>query len=205
MALANYSDLLAAVALFTHRSDLTSVLPDLVNLAETRINGDLDSRKQDVSASLSTVAATETVALPTDLIEIRHCSVSSTTPKVVLDNVTLDNLYETNAYGLSGIPQKYSIVGTNLILSPTPDAVYTLKLVYRANVPSLATNSTNWLMTAYPKVYLYATLLEVAIYTKEQDRLEEYSAAYRGALATVAAKDWCSGGIPRVRTDANTP
>jgi len=51
MSLANYTDLLASVATWLNRTDLTSVIPDFVTLAEERIARDLAERWRDHCAS----------------------------------------------------------------------------------------------------------------------------------------------------------
>ena len=70
MALANYTDLLASVASYLHRSDLTANIPDFVVLAEARISRDLRIRKQITTTNLTSVAGTKTLALPSDWLEI---------------------------------------------------------------------------------------------------------------------------------------
>jgi hypothetical protein len=44
----------------------------------------------------------------------------------------------------------FTIFGSEIELAPTPDANYTIEMVYRKNIPALATNSTNWLLTLAP-------------------------------------------------------
>ena len=71
MALSTYSDLQTAVANHLHRSDLAGIIPDLITLAEHRIYGDLNSRKQDSVTEFSTVADQEYITLPDDFMNFR--------------------------------------------------------------------------------------------------------------------------------------
>lgn len=201
MALATFSDLQTAIANWTHRSDLTSITSDLITLAEARINGDLDARFQDSTATLSTVAGTETVALPTDVINIRSVFVD-TAQQVTLKYVTPDQFRTLYPYDTSGVPNVYTVIGSSLYLAPVPDGVYSLPITYKARVPAISVGSpTNWLLTTYPNVYLYAALLECAPYIKDDARLQTWKAAYDLAIESVNSQDWYSGSTMTIRTD----
>ena len=201
MALANYTDLQAAVAAWLHRDDLTSIIPDWIALAEKRINGDLDARLQDTLATLSTVAATATVASPTDVINIRSLTVQSS-PNIVLDYLTPDQFNTQYAFGETGTPRSFSVIGTNIYLGPTPDAVYSIQCLYKAAITPLSSGSpTNWLMTNYPQVYLFATLCASVMYTRDDPALPNWESRYTEAVRSVNATDWYSGSTMRVRSD----
>ena len=200
MALANYSDLITAVSNELHRSDLTAIIPDKVTLAEVRINGDLDARLQDTKTTLTCVANQDYVDAPTDIISIRHLS-AQVTPVVTLDYVTPDQFETSFPWGSTGIPQVFTVIGSKLYLAPIPDSAYNLTAVYKARVPSLATNTTTWLMSNYPNVYLYATLLEMSPYIMDDERIAMWNQAYASAIGAVNAQDWYSGSTMRIRTD----
>ena len=202
MSLDTYANLQTAIANFAHRGDLTAVIPDLITLAEVRINGDLDARLQDIKTALSTVANTESVSLPSDVIDIRHLSVSSTTPIQVLVYQVPDSFEVSHAWGETGTPRAYTVIGSLLYLAPVPDAVYTLDLVYKGRVPSLSTtNTTNYLLTNYPKVYLAAAMCEVAIYTKSPVLAQLWEPQYKAAINAVNSQDWATSSTMRVKTD----
>ena len=200
MSLANYTDLLAEVASELHRSDLTGVIPNKVVLAETRINGDLDARLMDKKSTLTCVAAQDYVTAPSDVINIRHLSVR-VSPVQTLDYLTPDQFYTAFPWSASGTPQVFTVIGDRIYLAPIPDSDYTLDVVYKAKVPSLVDNGTTWLMTSYPNVYLYATLLEMSPYIKDDARVGLWKQAYDYAIESVNSQDWYSGSTMRVRTD----
>ena len=54
-------------------------------------------------------------------------------------------------------------------IAPKPDSNYTLEMVYRQNIPALASNSSNWLLSLAPDAYLYGALLESQPYQKKAD------------------------------------
>lgn len=201
MSLTNYTDLQTSVANHLHRSDLTSIIPDLITLAEHKIYSDLDARQQDTVTTLSTVAATETVTIPADFINARTFTITSTSPHVALDYKSPDQYQKVYAaYSGTGLPQAYTIIGSNFYLAPTPDAAYTIRLVYQAKVPSLS-SGTNWLMTSYPAVYLYATLCASAPYLKDDARVQVWEALYQEAIQGVNSKDWANAATMQVKGD----
>lgn len=200
MSLANLSDLITSVANELHRSDLNSVIPDKITLAEVRINGDLDARLQDSKTTISCVTNQDYVDVPSDLISVRRLAVK-TNPDVIMKYDTPDQFGTSYPYDVSGVPRVYTVVGSKFYLAPKPDSGYTLDIIYKAKVPSLVTNSTNWLMTSYPNVYLYAVLLEMSPYIKDDARMAMWKAAYDNAIDAVNSQDWYSGSTMYVRTD----
>jgi hypothetical protein len=55
-------------------------------------------------------------------------------------------------------------------------------MVYRQNIPPLASNSPNWLLALAPDLYLYGALLESAPYIKEDDRIQTWGLGFTAAL-----------------------
>lgn len=201
MAITTYAELQTAVANWLHRSDLTTIVPTFIDLAEARINGDLDARFQDKKVVISTVAGTETVSIPDDLINIRHIS-AETSYVQTLKYLAPDQFESQFPYTVSGVPNVYTVIGTNLYLAPIPDAAYDLDLVYKSRVPALSESATtNTLLTTYPNVYLYATLLESAPYLKDDARIQIWENQYKEAIQTVNAQDWYSGSTMYVKSD----
>jgi hypothetical protein len=204
MALATYTDLLASVAAWLNRSDLTTVIPDFVMLSEGRIARDLRLRKQVVTTTLSTVANVSTLTLPADYLETENITVTSTSPAGALSVVTpeyIDRKYPASA-NYTGRPVVYTIVGDNLVFGPTPDAVYTISLDYYQRFTALATASTNWLLTNHPTVYLMACLVEGSAYLMDADKAQAYESRYQAAINDLQFRDDAalrSGSAMRVR------
>lgn len=193
MALANYADLQASVANWLHRSDLTAVIPDFVAIAEARMSADLDARDMDVSTTLTTVSGVSTLTAPTDIMESRRMLITSTDPNRVLTYVTPEQLKVKYPYSTVTEPEVFTVIGPNFEFGPIPDSAYTLQYIYRQKIPSLATNSTNWLMTKWPHAYLYATLCAAAPYLGQDQRIGVWEDAYQKAVQDVNSTDWYSG------------
>lgn len=204
MAITTYAELQTAVASFSHRDDLTAIMPDLVRLAEDVIYGDLDSRQQDTQSTLSTVADIETVALPTDFMQFRSLTNSTSVRHETLTYLTPTQYAQEFQYDYTGAPRAYTVVGNNIKLQPIPDDVYSLTAVYEAKITNLSdSNTTNWLLTNYPSAYLYATLMQVASYIKDAESQQRWTAMYGEVIAGINANDWASGNAMQVRSDVS--
>ena len=201
MALANYTDLIASLPNWTKRADLASLYPDFVTLAEARIGRDVRVQAQIVTATLTTTSGTRGVTLPTDFLEAQSVTVSSVSPVATLTAVVpeyLNRRYPDDYQ--AGQPVLYSISGTSLLLGPTPDAAYDIALTYYARFDGLEANSTNWLMTNHPGIYLSAVMAEASIYTMEDAGM--WNAKYQGEVSALHQSDdesKRSGSAMRVR------
>jgi hypothetical protein len=63
-------------------------------------------------------------------------------------------------------------------------------MIYYKTIPALTdVNTTNWLLTAYPHVYLYASLIQAAPFLGNADRLGMWSQMLDLALNAIATAD----------------
>jgi hypothetical protein len=85
----------------------------------------------------------------------------------------------------TGAPTYYAIFDENtFILGPTPDADYTMELLYYAYPASIVTSGTTWLGNNFDSALLYGSLLEAYAFMKgEKDVNDNYVARYNEALA----------------------
>lgn len=190
MAINTYATLLTAVENWLARSDtaLTDRIPEFIALFEAKMNRELRCNQME-TRSYTTVntAATEPefIALPGDFQTMRRVRLSSVTGKprlTFLAGQQADD-YRYSTANATGQPIYFTIFGDEMELLPTPDAAYVLEMVYRANIPALTSdNTSNWLLTLAPDLYLYGVLMESAAYTKEDERIPTWFQAYQYAL-----------------------
>lgn len=201
MALATYTDLQAAVIAWLHRDDLAAVVPDFIALAESRMNRALRVRQQVTTTTLSTVAGTATVALPASWLEFE--SLRLVTPNWQVEHLPRGQFVDAHPTSDTGAPTHYVIDGSNIVLGPKPDAVYSIEAVYFAAVPALSGgNPTNWLLTAWPNLYLFAALSESAPFIGQDERVQVWEAKYAvelQAAITADARARSSGSALRIR------
>lgn len=161
MAIATYSDLQSAISDYLARSDLAARVPDFITLAESRMNRVLRTRDMETSASVELTSGSG--SLPSGYLEwisatwvgtrtqdLRYCEPNSEEWRV--------------RYRPNGDPTMFSIIAGTLKIKPVASGSVTL--VYYTSIPALASNSTNWLLTRSPDLYLINSLAEAYIYTK---------------------------------------
>lgn len=189
MALSNYTELKASVADWLNRTDLTSVIPDFIALAEAQIERTLRTRQMMVRATAS--IDTEYSAVPADFLETKSIKLN-TNPVTSLTFETVDALdsLKSTTYISTGKPQLFSIVGGQIRVLPVPDSTYTAELIYYAKLSKLSsTNATNWLLTQAPDVYLYGSLMQAAPYLKDDARIPVWASIYTRGLEELQIAD----------------
>lgn len=189
MALSTYTELKASVADWLNRTDLTSVIPDFIALAEAQIERTLRTRQMIVRATAS--IDTEYSAVPADFLETKSIKLN-TNPVTALTFESVDALdsLKSTTYISAGKPQYFSIVGGQVRVLPVPDSTYTAELIYYAKLSKLSgSNATNWLLTQAPDVYLYGSLMQAAPYLKDDSRIPVWAAIYTRGLEELQIAD----------------
>ena len=74
-------------------------------------------------------------------------------------------------------------------LGPAPVSTYTVEIDYYEVIPPLACNATNWLLTAYPDLYLYGSLLRGGGYLRDPQLLSGFQQAYDATLRQLVTSD----------------
>jgi hypothetical protein len=207
MALTTYTELKTSLADWLNRSDLTSVIPDFISLAEAQIERQLRTRQMIVRANASFAAAAEYGTVPDDFLETKSIKLN-TNPITYLSFQTIDAMDQLSntTYLSSGKPLYFSVVGNQFRLLPIPDGAYTAELVYYSKLTKLSsTVATNFLLTQAPDIYLYGSLLQAAPYLQDDARINVWSSLYAAGLEQLQTADdrgSTSGGaiLARART-----
>jgi len=189
--IADYASLQSAVIEYLARDqDVTLIarIPTFIQLAEAKFNRQLFVRQMEQRATaVPDLSANEPefISLPADFQSMRRVRLSSVTGKPSLEfksGLQMDE-YRFGKSDTAGQPRYFTVFGNEIELAPTPDAAYTIEMVYRQSIPPLASNSTNWLLTLAPDLYLYGALLESAPYIKEDGRIQTWGLGLSTALA----------------------
>jgi len=156
MSLDTYGNLKTEIGTWLTRVDLTSDIDTLIDLFESWANRNLRVRQMEEE---STTAAAEYLAFPTDFLELRDIQYQAN-PRRQLEYVTptFADLYDSS--GAAGTPVYYTFVGNQIRLIPAPDSTTDVRIAYYQTIPALSNSqTTNWLLTAYPDAYLYGALM----------------------------------------------
>src|SRR5258708_30466465 len=160
----DYASLQSAVTEYLARNQDTTLIariPTFIQLAEAKFNRQLFVRQMEQrSTALVNLASSEPefISLPADFQSMRRVRLSSVTGKPGLEfksGTQLDE-YRFGISDVAGQPRYFSVFGDEIEIAPTPDAAYTIELVYRTHIPALGTVTTgNWLPALPPDCDLH--------------------------------------------------
>ena len=178
--ISNYQSLLDTIAQYAHRADLDDFLGGFVQLAENRIYRELSAPEMgDTFSFTSTDAVTD---LPGDFIRLRELSVVSG---------SAGGTYALNGVGrhaiarlrrTTGSPTAYSIQGRTIEMQPG-GAGQDYEMFYIAKPAPLFFVSTNAVLTVYPSLFLYASLIELGAWTQDLEIASNATINYDRLLA----------------------
>lgn len=166
MAITNYSELQTAIQNWLARSTLTTAqCSEFIALGEALFKrqplprtspnmGGIRGNKTRTTGTLT--AGTNSLSLPADFLEMDAFTLTAS-PETVLVFVSPEQLRQYSRSG-TGKPLYFSIADV-IEFDITPDSAYAYELSYWPSVAALSnTNTTNWLLTRYPDVYLSAAM-----------------------------------------------
>lgn len=184
MAISTYAELKTAIGTWLHRSDLSTVATDFVNLAEKRIFRDIIEKGglRILESSTTLTPSGGACTLPNDFIGVRSMVLSSS-PNIEVSYVPLDRFKQYS----DGSGKVYCISGTSILLSPDADD-YSLTLYYYAKPSDLSdSNTSNTLFANSPDIYLYACLIEASVYVNADH--SRWTSAYQEAIDSLIKQD----------------
>ncbi len=172
MAIANYSDLQSAVlawAVRTGDAEATARVPDFIKLYEADANRRIRIRQNMASGTLSLTSGTSVVSLPSDFLELIELNYNDTGDR--LTDASWDTIDRSrNSTMQSGRPSLYAVDSTQILFERTADATYSLKARYYEKW-DISGDSTNWLLTNAPDVYLFGAVAELALFVRDDQLL----------------------------------
>jgi hypothetical protein len=185
MALGTYSELVASLTSWFHdRTDVAALAPDFIRLAEARFNREIDTRAMDTTTTITIAAGVS--PLPLDYLAVRSLRLLAH-PYTILEYTPIDML-EAQDPAVTTTPEIYSIVGSNFVFWPATDG--TARLRYRGTIPALtSTNTTNWLLTAHPDLYLKASLIQAEEYFVNDERVGLWAQEVAATIQQINALD----------------
>jgi len=181
----NHLQLKTAVAGWLQRSDMSSIIPTLVELAEARLSRELRLRSQLIITTLTTTASS--IALPADFLEFKALVYSDGAP---LRIGTIEQVLNARASITTYQPTVAVVTGTDLQLGPAPSGSYIINAAFYAKFAALSADlDTNWLLTNHPGVYLWAVLAEASPWMQEDQRVAVWEAKLGQDMATLKAAE----------------
>ena len=205
MSLSNFTELKTEIANFLNRDDLTNVIPTFIRLAEAKMNRDI--RHWRMETRKTALLDNQFTTLPIDFLSPVRMTLNTAETKVLeLAGTNEISKFRAEAGNATGEPAYYAMIDGSIEVFPSPDADYTIEMLYYEAIEGLSNSiTTNWILTYYPDVYLYASLLQSAPYLMEDNRIPVWGAYYTSALETLnqeneLAKTGGSGRRMKIRS-----
>lgn len=214
MSITTYAELKTAVQNWLERPDLSALIPDFIRLAETMINRDLRCRQNEKRIYVSGGISEEFFDIPSNFLEMRNIEieyrtdVDDPTTKTYVQKLdymspeVVDIFYPSYT---TRIPEVYTIHGNEFQLKPAPDQNYVLNMTYWYKLTSFSSDSdSNSVLTNFPGVYLYGSLVSAAPYINDDEQLAKWIDMYNNEIITVNENDRkgrFSGTVLQARPD----
>lgn len=168
MAISTYAELQTAIPTWLDAgTDVTNNVADLIGLGEAWLNTNLPLSFQETDDATLT-GSTSSRALTTPSRFLHPISLRLTTFGDVRE-LRPDIAGKMPLSTTNGTPSAWAMNGITAIQLDRPcDQAHTFTLRYRKKM-AIATDSTNWLLTNFPGAYLYASLVEAATFSSDDD------------------------------------
>ena len=122
----------------------------------------------DTTGDVSTAAGTDFVALPTGTWRVRAVDLIEGTDRTPMYQV---GIKDRNRYGTStGKPAAFRLTARGMDLYPTPDAIYTLRVLYTPVAPTLDGTARDF-YNGWEEFAIYGALVRLAL-NEERDARE---------------------------------
>ena len=175
----DFGELKTLVADYGHRTDPQTInrIPGFIDLATKRIGRDLMA--QENTTILDPYQPTSGMApLPDDYRNMKEISYAQATSRIQLKSGSVDTLAKFAATG--NLALFYKVQGMSIEIKPFATRDY--RLIYYAAPAVLVDDSdTNKVLTEYPFLYLYASLVELWFYVQN-------GGAYTSSLETYTSE-----------------
>lgn len=175
----NYSGLIQTVVDTLKDESLEERVPDFIRLAEARFNRLLYPVDDETTTTLSATVANEgKIALPDDFKKARTLTYSASGRYVTLKQLGPDDFRTRFLGATANPPEAFCVVNNQLWVGPTPDATYSLSLVYVEGIPNLSpSNQTNWLIENHPDLYYFGALMYAELDGWNDERAHDFDGA----------------------------
>lgn len=199
MALATYSDLVASVTNWLHRTDLAPQVPDFIRLAESRLNRRLTLRDDEIEVPLTATVGSSYVDLPANYAAPVALWLEAWVPR---RTVVFVPPAELPYMPIATYPTYWTVKARCIEFDRLAESNYPLRLRYVAKFELSEDNPTNYLLRNYPDAYLYAALLEAAPYIVDDERLSIWQDRLDRAVGEIQVQEDKSKGIVQLGVEA---
>ncbi len=187
MSLADWTSLKSSLGDWLHRGDQTAIAGDLISLFEAEFS--IDQQLMPMEAQTSIVSTAGYLIHPTDWVSWKSIKQTYGGATANLPFAS-DEVATEKTVADTSTPARYAaVVGAKTYVYPAQNGV-TYPCVYYQKLPALgASNTTNWLLTKYPNVYLYGCLSQAEAYNIHDERVGTWKQFYQDGLEKLQRND----------------
>ena len=204
MAIDSYSNLKQAVERWSHRSDISDVIDNFIELAENEIDKRLMLRSNELRATATMSTTERFLALPDRFLKMRRLT-------LINGSLNYEIAYrapeQMNVEDVAGRP-KFFTVSSQLEFERVSDSAYTLEMQYYSRlVPLTSSNTSNDVLSDYPDLYLWGCLTQLALWEKDTEQYAVYQNKFDSAMAEANKQERKGryGTTPRMMKEGSTP
>lgn len=191
--------------------NFTIIIPSMIDYAELRMQRDLDFLSTQTSnSSYSFTSGNNVLTIPStgfvvmQTIEVIDGSGNST-PLLPVGKEYIQNVYPTGS--TTGLPKYFAVYGgdaattgltsQNILVGPTPNTGYSTRLTGTIrSAPLSATNTTTFISTYLPDLFIMASMIYVSAYQRNFGRINDdpamaqtYESQYQGLLKSAMVEE----------------
>ena len=197
MAITTYAQLQTALGDWTESTLHSGQFTTFIALAEAEIRremGTLNLRVREAETRTAMTPSSGACTLPSDYQAMKKVQARTSSVRR-LEYKTMDWLDEAYPDGASGDPSFYTILSGTLYMFPLTTS--DIRIDYYA-YPAALTDSatTNWLLTKYPDVYLWASLKQLKAYEQDEAGIAKMDGLFKQALGGMSNANFGSDQSP---------
>ena len=212
MSISTLQELTASVIAWSHRNDLDLLIPDFIRLAEVdmfknkptdRTGSSHESLQTRAMEQIATATMTAAIALPDGFKSMRNLRFTDT----IGGDLTAKTPDTIRRRSGTGRPSFFSVT-TEIQFEITPDQGYEIEMSYFRIPDALTTtNTTNFILTNNPDIYLYGTLWALFSHSIDTQQMDHYYNLFCLAIdgANQEAQEGRYGPAPAARIEGDTP
>lgn len=206
MSITNYSELQTDAASWIARSDLTSSVPDFITLFESWANRKIRTRQMMVTQS--TTPSSGQFDLPSDYLAWKRVT--------DVGSIRTELEYVDPSYLAIRYPDSPASAPVCFTVDSSTSATSVVKIMgtsstlidfeYFQKITALSTaNTSNWLLTAHPDIYLAGTLVEANMFCKDYETAAIWKGRRDEQLDEISKLDQKTRGPSAIRVVGRTP
>lgn len=191
-----YAELCDAIAAWLHRSDLSAVIPTWVSMCVSELNRTLRVRDMETATTFTVPAGNYSCAMPDDFLEGIVCWDITDSPRTLRYAIPR----QLGGYDAAGPPSYWTARSGEIHFDRPMDQDRSFKLWYYGAIELDDTHETHTLLTRYPDMFLYGSLVHSAPYIRDDLRIALWLAEFERAKQQAVRDQQRQHGIAELRT-----